>query len=98
MFPLFAIGNFPFTLWEIFNAFLSNAIFFKINFFEKFFQKYHPSVKQIGSRSGVLLGLIWVQSVCKGYEQMTLVSNELDMSKYAFFISKMSLLSTHNVC
>ena len=27
-------------------------IFFKINFFEKFFQEYHLSVKQIGSRSG----------------------------------------------
>ena len=25
--------------------------FFKINFFEKFFQKYHQSVKQFGSRS-----------------------------------------------
>ena len=27
-------------------------IFFKINFFEKFCQKYHDSVKQFGSRSG----------------------------------------------
>ena len=25
---------------------------FKINFFEKFFQEYHQSVKQFGSRSG----------------------------------------------
>ena len=27
-------------------------IFFKINFFDKFFQEYHQSVKQFGSRSG----------------------------------------------
>ena len=26
---------------------------FKINFFEKLFQKYHQSVKQLGSRSGL---------------------------------------------
>ena len=31
-------------------------IFFKINFFEKFLQKYHLSVKQIGSRSGPMIG------------------------------------------
>ena len=30
-------------------------IFFKINLFEKFFQKYHLNVKQIGSRSGLTL-------------------------------------------
>ena len=28
-------------------------IFFKINFFNKFFKKYHDSVKQLGSRSGL---------------------------------------------
>ena len=28
-------------------------------------------------RPDVLSGLIWVQSVCKGYEQTTLVDNEL---------------------
>ena len=44
-------------------------IFFKINFFENFFQEYHTSVKQIGS---ILSGLIWVQSVCKGYQQTAL--------------------------
>ena len=33
-------------------ACLSSVDFFKINFFEKFFQKYHQSVKQFESRSG----------------------------------------------
>ena len=31
---------------------LSLLIFFKINFSENFFQEYHQSVKQFGSRSG----------------------------------------------
>ena len=51
--------------------------FFKFNFFEKFFQEYHLSGTHIGSRSGPTF-LISVQSVCKGYEQMTLVGNELN--------------------
>ena len=34
------------------HAFLSSAdFFFKINFFERFFQEYHQIVKQFGSRS-----------------------------------------------
>ena len=38
--------------WVIFLAFCHLLIFFKINFFEKVFQEYHLSVKQIGFRSG----------------------------------------------
>ena len=38
--------------WEIFHAFMSSADFFKINFWGNFFQEYHQSVKQFGSRSG----------------------------------------------
>ena len=37
----------------IFHAFLSSTDFFKINFFENFFQEYHQSVKQFGCRSGL---------------------------------------------
>ena len=53
-------------------------IFFKIYFFDKFFQEYHQSGEQFGSRSSptepdVLSGLIWVQSVCKGYQLTKLV-------------------------
>ena len=49
-------------------------LFFKINFFKKFFRAYHLSVKQIGSRSGphILKGPIWVQTVRKSYQQTTL--------------------------
>ena len=62
------------------------SCFFVVCFF--FFQKQHfgkiisgiPSEYQsdwIQIRTDVLSGLIWVQSVCKGYEQTTLVGNEL---------------------
>ena len=40
----------------------------KINFLDKN-EEYHQSVNKFGSRSGphVLSGLIWAQTVCKGY-------------------------------
>ena len=38
-----------------FSCFLLSVDFFKINSLEKFFQEYHLSVKQIGSRSGQML-------------------------------------------
>ena len=37
--------------WVICMHFCHLLIFFKINFFEKFFQEYHQSVRQYGSRS-----------------------------------------------
>ena len=65
-------------------------IFFKINFFEKFFQEYHLSVKQIGSRLGpTLSGLVWVQSVCKSYQQRTL--GEKNKKKYHRILCLMQL-------
>ena len=46
-------------------------IFFKINFFEKFFQEYDQNqTVWILIRPDVLSGRIWVQPVCKGYQQM----------------------------
>ena len=35
-----------FASWVIFYVFMSSAEFFKINFFEKFFQEYHQRIKQ----------------------------------------------------
>ena len=60
--------------WEIFHFFCRLLIFW--NFFEKFFQEYHLT-DWIQIRPDVLLGLVWVQSVCKCYEQTTLVGNRL---------------------
>ena len=53
------------------------VFFFKINFFEKFFQEYNKcQTVWIQIRPGILLGLIWVQTVCKSYQQTTLVGKE----------------------
>ena len=52
-----------------FHTFLSTADFFKINF------SGIPSECQtdlIQTRPNILLGLIWAQTVCKGYKQTTL--------------------------
>ena len=51
-------------------------IFFKIKLFNNNKNHvYHKSVNQFGPGSSpdVLSGLIWVQTVCKGYQQMSLV-------------------------
>ena len=47
----------PLTLTPF--LFLSSAEFFKINFFEKFFQECYQSVKQFGSRSGPTFCQAW---------------------------------------
>ena len=53
---------------------LSYADFFsKLIFSKKFFQEHYQSVKRfwIQIRNNILSVLIWVQAVCKGYQQMT---------------------------
>ena len=59
-------------------------IFSKSFIFEKFFQEYHLSVKQIDSdQARRLSGLIWVQTVCKGHQQTTLGGKELTPQEVA---------------
>ena len=60
-----------------FSSFLSSADFFQIIFFEKFFQEYHQcQTVWIQIRPNILLGLIWVQTVCQGHQQMALVGKK----------------------
>ena len=67
-----------FPPFEMFHAFLSSADFFsKSTLFEKFFQEYHLCVKTHWIQ-------IWVQSVFKGYEMMTLAGNELKLHTFVF--------------
>ena len=57
--------------------FVVNQYFFKINFYQKIFQEHFQNAKWFGFRSdriNVLSVLIWVQIVCKGYQQTTKVS------------------------
>ena len=42
--------------------------FFQINFFENIFQEYSVSEYQTDLDPGKARVLIWVQSVCKGYQ------------------------------
>ena len=48
------------------------------------FFHYHPGVKQYGSRSGQTFwsGMIWVQTVCKCYQQTTKVNPSGQIVKY----------------
>ena len=53
---------------------------FKINFFERFFQEYHQC-ETVWTQIwlNVVLGLIWGQTVCKGYMHTTLGGKELTL-------------------
>ena len=65
----------------LFSCFLLSAVLFsKSTFFEKIFQEYHQSVMQAvwsPIRPNVMSGLILFQTVCKSYQQTTLVDKEL---------------------
>ena len=56
---------------------MSALIVFRINFFEKLFQENHWMMEcqtiWIQIRPDILSGLICVKTVCKGYQQTTLV-------------------------
>ena len=47
------------------------------NFFEKFFQEYHQSVKKLRSRSRRFVGPNLDSTVCRGHQQATRVGKEL---------------------
>ena len=67
------------AFWVILYVFfLSSAVFFKINFLKQIFQEYHQSVKLffILIRPALLSDLIWVQTVNKDCQQMTLGCKE----------------------
>ena len=68
-----------FAYWVIF---LSTADFFQNQLFQKILSRI-PSERQTvwtQIRPDVLSGLIWVQTVCKGYQQTTLEDNDLQFS------------------
>ena len=56
--------------WIFSMLLLSSADFFKIIFFRKFFQEHYQSFKRWTQiRTDGRSILIWVQTVCKGYQQ-----------------------------
>ena len=57
----------------------ADIFFFKILFRKKLFHEYRHSVSSLDpDQPDVLSGLIWVQAVCKGYQQMALVGKDLN--------------------
>ena len=63
--------------------FFSKSIFLK----DSFRNTIIVSNSLIQIRPDILSGLIWVQTVCKGYEQTTLVGKELGPLGYAVTLS-----------
>ena len=59
--------------WEIFHAFLLSADVFQNKPFRKFLSGIPLKCLRIWTqiRPSILSGLIWFQTVCKGYQQMT---------------------------
>ena len=64
------LGNY---IYIIFHDFLSSADFFQNDIFRKILSDTlsECQTEQIQARSDILLGLIWVQTVCKYYQQTT---------------------------
>ena len=63
------LGNFAY--------FIASADFFKIIFSKNSGIPLGFQTVWIQIRPNILSGLIWVQTVCKGYQQMTLVDKKL---------------------
>ena len=58
---------------------LSSADFFQNQLFSKILSEIPSECQTVGiqTKPDILSGLIWVQTVCKGYQQMTLGGKEL---------------------
>ena len=67
---------------------------FKISTFPKIFQEHYQSVKRFVTRSGPtrLSVLIWIQTVCKGYQQLAKVAASRERVK-----SCMGSVDSHNL-
>ena len=75
-YTLFLLGN-------MLHAFCRLLIFFRNQLFQKIYFRNIPSECQtvwFQIRPDVLSGLIWFQTVCKGYQQTTLVGKELNLN------------------
>ena len=80
--------SFIFAPWEIFHDFCRLMIFFfRIKFFEKFFQnsiRVANSLDPDQARRFVGPDSVWVQTVCKGYQQTTLRVKILSTTRKMF--------------
>ena len=65
------------TQWHLWGYAVLSSAKLLINFFWKKSFRNAICLKQFGTRSGHTSGLIWVQNVCKGYQQTTLVHAQI---------------------
>ena len=79
--PTFVIRKFFLTLWMLGNISCFCCLltfFFKINFFKKYFRNTitlsECQTVWIQIKTNILSVMIWVQTVCKGYQQRTKVA------------------------
>ena len=80
-------------------AYLSSADFLIINFLKKFFRNTtrvssNLDPNQVQHFLNILSGLICLQTVCKGYEQTTIIGKDF-ICKTAFNLINTLLLSEH---
>ena len=68
-----------FACWVNLHSLLSSADFFQNRLFRKILSGIHSQCQTvwIQIRPDVVSSLIWVQTVCKSYQQTTLVDKEL---------------------
>ena len=76
-----------FANWVILHAFLSSADFFQNKLIRKNLSGIPLECQTVWIciRPDILSGLIWVQTVCKGYQQMTPVGKELTLKTKGIF-------------
>ena len=86
-----------FTLCKLgnFSCFCCRLLFSKSTFSKNIFQEHYSECQTvwIQIRTEVLLVMIWVQTVCKGYEQMIKVIANNEELKYNMLLNKLTSLS-----
>ena len=73
-------------LGKFFMLFFLSADLFQNYFFKKFFQEHYQSqAVWIQIKTDILSVLIWVQTVCKGYQLMTKATASKERVKIQYF-------------
>ena len=74
-----------FACWAILHAILSFMdFFFLINFFKKIFWNTIRVSNSLDPDQAKTLGLIWVQTICNGYQQKTKVTTSGERIKLTY--------------
>ena len=98
---LITVGRFlvnSFNAGKVCMLFCRLWIFFLNKLFQKMFQEYHQcQTVWIEVRLDILLGLVWVQTVCKGDQQMTKVATSGEIVKLVILLRNSCFLHKSNL-